>query len=543
MGQYRNLNKVMAGSHLLKNRLILKNKTSKIILFLAVIILPFGLLAQNAVKTAYEKRIEQIYKEAAQKLGYSDMNILVEVDLLQGFEDYVSGKDTKKARVFAWAMAEEKAANKLKTEVDFKREKAEEAQRLAQKSAREKELEFKETDDYKIKKILKTEFNEWQEKGEFEKTTDYEERLKNNSIQQFYQICSDVLKEYVSRFDEEYLSNRRVEGTLQPYNTDLEYFPVKFRFLSTDYTVPVQVAFADAPKFKDKYIDNWKVNFYDYVFVNNYLIPSKVIYAETNKPPRIFTVPVKNSKEVSFSFNDLGIQNQYCKNAVFHISMIKTMEEEQKRLAEEQAKEQKRLAEEQARERMILDSLEFKKYNQILECIVQAYNQKLLQNEYNFSKQQIELESIRHDGDYKNKFASAIRSTEMQYNKILAQTEQYKKSIEDFKNQTNLVNYVYRSCGSAGRASDSPTYFRIEAPFSTTKGVDEERIILREKLIEIAVDMNKQLNKEWIKNGQYFDSKTDFYESFISSNCMGHANTSLNENYKNILKQKQSKKK
>jgi hypothetical protein len=56
---------------------------AKIILLLAIIfLLPFGLQAQNAAKTAYEKRVEQIEKEVALKFGYSDKELAFNNDSL-----------------------------------------------------------------------------------------------------------------------------------------------------------------------------------------------------------------------------------------------------------------------------------------------------------------------------------------------------------------------------------------------------------------------------------------------------------------------------
>jgi hypothetical protein len=46
------------------------------------------------------------------------------------------------------------------------------------------------------------------------------------------------------------------------------------------------------------------------------------------------------------------------------------------------------------------------------------------------------------------------------------------------------------------------------------------------ELIEVAIEKNKELYKEWTKNGQYFANQTEFYESYISPD------------YKKILKSK-----
>ena len=38
------------------------------------------------------------------------------------------------------------------------------------------------------------------------------------------------------------------------------------------------------------------------------------------------------------------------------------------------------------------------------------------------------------------------------------------------------------------------------------------------QLLDFVIETNKGLNKEWSKNGKYFDSKSDFYNAFLSDN-------------------------
>jgi len=49
------------------------------------------------------------------------------------------------------------------------------------------------------------------------------------------------------------------------------------------------------------------------------------------------------------------------------------------------------------------------------------------------------------------------------------------------------------------------------------------------QVMDLVIETNKGLNKEWSKNGQYFQSKTEFYEVFLS------------DNYKQIVKEKKKK--
>ena len=80
------------------------------------------------------------------------------------------------------------SAKRLKTSIDYKREKERKAL-LAKK-------EFEKTDKGIILKKIIKEFYAWNEKGEFEKQADYEERLKLDSKNKFDEICIKELNHY-----------------------------------------------------------------------------------------------------------------------------------------------------------------------------------------------------------------------------------------------------------------------------------------------------------------------------------------------------------
>ena len=151
------------------------------------IILCFGLLlafaftnnAQSQQKTAYEKRIEQIEKEASQKFKH----------LLfwyhKGIEDFLGGRNTEQARAYTWYKNELEKAKKIKTSEDFRREEA-----------KRKE---EEEDAWRIKESIKNVFESWHQQGEFEKQADYEERLKKESKNAFSRICVEGVKNRIDR--------------------------------------------------------------------------------------------------------------------------------------------------------------------------------------------------------------------------------------------------------------------------------------------------------------------------------------------------------
>lgn len=99
-----------------------------------------------------------------------------------------------------------------------------------------------------IKKEVEENINEWQKKSEFEKTTDYQNRVngqpRNDKIQQFTEKAINRLKE---KFAQKIVWS---ELKLSEYDADNETYLIKSAKLG-DFAVPVSLA--DAPSFKQ----NW----------------------------------------------------------------------------------------------------------------------------------------------------------------------------------------------------------------------------------------------------------------------------------------------
>jgi len=49
------------------------------------------------------------------------------------------------------------------------------------------------------------------------------------------------------------------------------------------------------------------------------------------------------------------------------------------------------------------------------------------------------------------------------------------------------------------------------------------------QILDFVIETNKDMNKEWNKNGQYFENKSEFYNAYIS------------DDYKKILKENKKK--
>ena len=642
------------------------------ILVFLISFMPYETMAQNTTKTAYQKRMEQIDKEMAQKFGYSEPNDIVALEILNGMAEYLKGQNTSRAKIYSWYINEQEKAKKLKTQADFDREKREQDAALAQKkeaeakrAAKMEELRLKYTDYYEVIDEIKKDFEKWCQKGEFESSTAYEERLKSKSESQFYNICSDNITTRYKRLS--------IRGELQQYNADNQYFPVKIYFNPGSYqeeryfNLNIPVSVENAPEFKNNYKkDAWhpKCDIGNLVFIDNYLVLKKISYSGKE-----YELPLEKYTEVKFAFKDLGIQNPYCQNAIWSVNTIRLAEEEQRRQDSISCSEYNRVMDSivtaynqellQNEYNFDKETIKFypmdldeisgheheiklclikdrnnitKKYNSLkesfetakvacaeynkqLDSIVDTYNQQLLQEEYNFEKQTIksrklecgqgiekrfDKEKVVIDNDYKlikqridsiacieyNKQLESTVATynqkllqeeynfdkktvkflpldldsgkkgqeiercfneerdkiDKKYNSIMDEAYKSKKIVDDYKqnNFKELVSFKFENYNNHDMYNNCPGYLTRNIANASAYNSRYSSALV-EKLMEVTVDINTQLNNEWTKNGQYFENKVDFFNSFVK--FWPYNVVSINPDYKTILKEKKKAKK
>jgi hypothetical protein len=163
--------------------------------------------------------------------------------------------------------AELKAAEKLRGPADIQKEK--ERKKKAEQAKKEQELQaaqeaYERTDVGTIRKNIKSAFEEWSTKGEFEKQADYDERLKSQSVNKFTQISIEQIKK-ISKYLYKYLF---------PYSPEKEHFTVKFRIgegveWQSEVNIPVAAAENFKKNFSDFYLHSlwrWVGAFYSFDF-------------------------------------------------------------------------------------------------------------------------------------------------------------------------------------------------------------------------------------------------------------------------------------
>lgn len=591
--------------------------------------------SQNQEKTAYEKRVTELTIKYF-SICYYGYNKPLSMFEKAELEMYTNGEEARKfilglgiinyamnhteaevKKLVAQIDSDFKAADKLKTSVDYQREK--EAKLKKEQLANERKLKetreaYLKTDKGRIHNNIALSFEKWNRKGEFEKEADYKERLKYQSKNAFDKICYDQLKKRISEINNNLDYNFKKE--ISTYNSEGEYFNLSFKYNGISWQNKFSIPISNAVEFKEKWtklkvsIDN-----YNWCFVENSMLPTLVTLQEfesyeyygfereqTQKPIKTYSFPYtqKNHSEITIEFDELNIDNEFLKGYVFRFSEIKLIEDAI------------------IKEEIRLDSLELASFNIKLDSLFTNLNKDLLANPYNIDKKiltdyrkiendlkpdydesitqlrqwkfeqlksqlqidyaylndnfernlktknpseyciiyfdlnpakkkEADLEHIecrcvfsnRLDFDLKfieGKLSSCnCREKEFQKNGGLFSNkqdfdffydkgdEEYLKELEirklkkeeelaiaDIRNNSSTIeNLDFRDIYLKSSSNEyAANYFKKIAQYKTKPYY----LVVVETLIEV----NKALNKEWQKNGQFFDSKTDFYESYTS---------------------------
>lgn len=601
------------------------------------------LLAQNTQPTPYQKKQLELSKKYFQIFYGYRMTMADEVfyeQLAQGEDAQefllamgilgyaMSNTEAQVKKVLTQMKNEYAAAEKLKNATDFRLEKevkARKEQAEKERKLRAEQEAYAKTDVGSIQKNIKSDFEKWNQKGEFEKEADFVERIKSKSKDEFNKVCIEQIKNKIKNLGS-YLKRE-----LSTYDSEGEYFTVVFKFNGIEWKNALNIPISDAEEFKEKWnklkvsIDN-----YNWCFVENSMLPTLVTLQEFEsyeyydyereqmvKPIKTYSFPYtqKNHSEITIEFDELNLENEFLKGYVFKFSEIKLIEDALKK------------------EAFRLDSLELANFNAKLDSMYTNLNEDLLANPYNTDKKTLtnykqigndlkpdydetitELRQIKFE-QYKSQlqrdyyslndnFERELKTKKpSEYCQIYFDINPTKKKEADMKYTECRCNYSSRldfdlkfiegkvsSCNCREKEfQKNGALFSNRQDFDNfyNKGDDEyfkeleiRKLKKEEELaiadirnnssiienldfrdiqikstsykyaaiyfkkiaqyktkpyysivVETLIDVNKGLNKEWQKNGHFFDSKTDFYESYTGGE------------YKQKLKERKKQKK
>lgn len=528
-------------------------------------------LAQNIVPTPYQKKQLELSKKWLQTLGGYRMTMsdevfyeksangkgVVELALGLAILDYPNKHSKSQCdKVFAQMKNEFNQAEKLKNATDFKLEK--ESKAIAEQDA------IYKTDRGSIVKDIKSKFEKWNQKGEFEKDADYLKRLQVESQNMFEEICIEQIKNKIKNYSD----NNNLSKELLTYNSEGEYFTVIFKINGKEWQNRINIPIAKAENFKK----NWsylrfKIDDYDWCFVENSLCPT-LLKLEENKENYNYEFPssLKNQTEIFYPFSNLDINNPYLKDYIFKYSNAKVITEQQEK------------------QKLRLDSLEIAEYNQKLDSIFKDYNSQLLKNSHNLNKNVMSgYGKVTSKQNSKNEFSESVsyikynferlnNNFEYDYEKEFQENRNLFTNKEEFDNFYNKGDKIYLveagkrkvfkvlkvnsafiesmdfqkdkresfasgfARGLLANANDGRNIPTIDYSNEnkTRHNIlslinENENESFYPQILDFVIETNKSLNKEWSKNGQFFESKQAFYKAYLS------------EEYKAILKENKGK--
>lgn len=387
--------------------------------------------AQQQQETAYQKKIIEITQKYFKILYGYDKQFTVseklQLNMMTNSEEassFILGlgilgyaanhTETETKRLVTQIGNEMKQAEKLKTSVDFKRvkdAKDKKGREENEKKLREQRDAYERTDIGSLKRDIKSAFEEWNNKGEFEKEAEYQERLKTKSEDTFNQYCVEQIKNKIDKFDLEYDLKRE----LSVYNTDNESFTISFKINDLEWKNQINIPISKAEEFKNRWYDlERKIEYCDWCIVDSRFCPTLItVVNPTDNAKYKFLLSLTNQTEISIPFDELEISNPFLKNKVFHYSEVKRIVEKQ--LENQFIEEQKQLLEKQR-----IDSIEYDKYCQKLKSVFEEYNLKLLQNPHNESRKIMTIYSkmVMLNGNWDQQFNYCKDAIRTEYNNI-----------------------------------------------------------------------------------------------------------------------------
>lgn len=176
--------------------------------------------------TPYERRIDQIQKQAMQRYGMDALSvIMLDEGLLRlsvaGYKmkSRHTQQEVRSNQIVTWYLTQVQAAKKLWSKADVEKQKRKDAER-----ARRQEIEhLKESNYGEFVSGISNVFNEWQAKGEFEKRADYDQRLKDSSVVVLDRICSDKILRWEKSLSERTGTSIDTDDSKDIYDNDLHF--------------------------------------------------------------------------------------------------------------------------------------------------------------------------------------------------------------------------------------------------------------------------------------------------------------------------------
>ena len=330
---------------------MLKQKTNSYFLLIFLLVLNIGYAQQ---KTAYQKKVESLNIKLAQDLGAPQL--VKKYDGTGGFGSFLAMGElseklnTEKGLLLLLKYNQDlKNAEKLKTPEEKKRDidkkereiyllkiKEQQQKDREEKKIKEDEIRFQEekilkeyywSDYNQLSKNIKTDFEKWLEKSEFEKKENYQNRIVKAGSKAFDSICKNQITEYIKQKTGFYNSPTRVISEVGEYDPENEFFNIKIKSQKNDgiydFFILNDTLKVETSKAKNLpiYTDIISYNEYRYIsewcFIENMLFPKKISIISSKNLHKLLINSSKNIKNFNFTTKELDIKNDYISDIVF----------------------------------------------------------------------------------------------------------------------------------------------------------------------------------------------------------------------------------
>ena len=328
-----------------------KQKTNLFYLLIFILVFNIGYTQQ---KTTYEKKIESLNVKFAKDLGAPQL-----VNKYKGTGDFgaflATGElarklNTEKGLLLLLKYKEEvKNAEKLKSPQERKLDKdkkdkeiallkAKEQQEKEQREQRQKEEEinaqqrelkqkFYTSDYYYLTNQIKTDFERWLEKTDFEKKEDYQNRVTKSGSNVFDSICRNEITELIKHKTGFYQSPR-IHTNIGKYDSENEFFEIKITsnvgvrdYYIINDTIKVEMLKARRISNLINKTDGISYSKYknisDWCLIDNMLFPKIIILNSGEKINKSLMTSSKKINNFNFSTKELDIKNEYLAEIVY----------------------------------------------------------------------------------------------------------------------------------------------------------------------------------------------------------------------------------
>ena len=437
--------------------------------------------------------------------------------------------------------------------------------------------------DYaRTKKAIAAAFKAWQQRGEFETSVDYEERLKEQSFSKFVSLCYYytlyTLQQYEWTFVPVKYNVDKQEYTLEFYKRQEEWVDFDGDFFS----VKVAIAPSEARHLKQTFERASEYSVTPFAFslftyyplqcvVNGKFIPTYLIFSTEAFYFEIDNSKYPGAKEITYSAAELGINNKYlagkkCQmndawKILINFNLRKEREQEE---AERERIEQELQAK---RELRMKDSLAIVEYNQRLESKCRKLNDLLTNNPHNVDKRQLvskmlDINLIEQDSvseliekkwqEYDLKLGQDFTQCQKQIEQVY---EKYKKDyIFLFENENDFESYFVKGINALMKEVESRqlylstkekylSFFQDVNDFdsyydkgvvSVEKEVEERQILNNFKSFVnantkqiLSINCQNEKPSQYVINGKSFVTVTGYLRECKSAKYYGDMVTSL----------------